>query len=92
VRKKKLEPQPSFHVPFEEFSVPELDDLMLHLAKVKPDGWTIEVSTIEDAQHMDCMQPLVHILIHSTDEDPAPRTMGIMYQYCANCKTAVRVL
>jgi Pyruvate/2-oxoacid:ferredoxin oxidoreductase delta subunit len=65
---------------------------MLRLEKVKPEGWTIEVSTMEEAQHMDCMQPLVHILVHSTDETPAPRTMGIIYQYCAVCKTAVRVL
>jgi hypothetical protein len=38
------------------------------------------------------MQPLVHIQVHASDEDPAPGSMGIIYQYCASCKTAVRVL
>jgi len=79
-------------VPFEEFPVPKLDDLLRHLEEVKPAGWVIEVSDLEEAQHMDCMQSLVHILVHSSDEDPAPGNMGIIYQYCASCKTAVRVL
>ena len=79
-------------MPFEEFPVPKLDDLIIHLEKVKPEGWIVEVSTMEDAQHMDCMQPLAHILVHRSDEDPAPGSMGIIYQYCSSCKTAVRVL
>jgi len=88
----KTRRKPSFHVPFEEFPVPKLDDLLRHLEEVKPVGWVIEVSDLEEAQHMDCMQSLVHILAHGTDEGPAPGSMGIIYQYCASCKTAVRVL
>jgi hypothetical protein len=62
------------------------------LENAKPAGWVIEVSDMEDAQHIDCMQPLVHIQVHASDEDPAPGSMGIIYQYCESCKTAVRVL
>lgn len=82
----------SFDVPFEEFPVPELRDLLRRLEEAKPAGWIIEVSNIEDAQHMACTQSLVHILVHRSDEDPAPGSMGIIYQYCPSCKTAVRVL
>jgi len=84
--------KPSFHIPFEEFPVPTLEDLLRHLEEAKPTGWVIEVSDLEGAQHLDCMEPLVHVLVHSTEESAAPRTMGIIYQYCASCKIAVRVL
>jgi L-ascorbate metabolism protein UlaG (beta-lactamase superfamily) len=56
------------------------------------DHWKVEVSEIEEAQHMGCMQPLVHILVHMADENPHPGSMGIIYQYCPHCKTATRVL
>jgi len=84
--------KPSFHVPFEEFPVPKLDDLLRHLEEAKPGGWKIEVSEMVDAQHLDCMQPLVHILVHIADEDTDPGSMGVIYQYCPRCKTATRVL
>ncbi len=90
--KPKPERHPSFHVPFEEFPVPKLDDLLRHLEDAKPAGWVVEVSAMEDAQHFGCMQPLVHVLVHRSDEAPAPESMGIIYQYCSRCKTAVRVL
>jgi hypothetical protein len=70
----------------------KLDDLLRHLEEAKPDGWVVEVSDLEDAQHMDCMNSLVHVLVHRSYEDPAPESMGIIYQYCPSCKTAVRVL
>jgi hypothetical protein len=65
---------------------------MLYLEKVKPEGWIVEVSTMEDAQHMDCMKPLVHILVHRSDEDPTPGNIGITYRDCNSYKTGVRVL
>ena len=82
----------SFHVPFEEFPVPKLDDLLRHLEEAKPAGWVVEVSAVEDAQHVVCMQPLEHVLVHISGEDTDPGRDGIIYQYCARCKTAVRVL
>ncbi len=93
-RKREVNPKrkPSFHIPFEEFPVPELDDLLHHLEEVKPSSWVIEVSDLNETQHVDCMQPLVHVLVHSTEESPAPVTMGIIYQWCPSCKVAVRVL
>ena len=91
---RKLEPKrkPSFHVPFEEFPVSELADLLRRLEEAKPADWIVEVSNTEDAQHMACMKSLVHVLVHRSDEDPTPGSMGVIYQYCPNCKTAVRVL
>ena len=84
--------QDSFHVPFEEFSVPDLGKLLGRLEKVKPEHWTVVVSDSEDAQHIDCMKPLAFINVHPPEEDSSTETMGVLYQYCANCKTAVRVL
>ena len=72
--------------------MPKLDDLLRHLEEAKPDGWVVEVSDLEEAQHVECMQSLVHILVHSSAEGPAPGSMGVIYQYCSSCKTAVRVL
>lgn len=84
--------QKSFHVPFEEFSVPDLGDLLQALERVKPDRWTVVVSDSEEAQHIDCMKPLAFVNIHPPEEDTSTQTMGVIYQYCASCKTAVRVL
>ena len=82
----------SFHVPFEEFPVADLGDLLSFLETVKPEAWTVVVSDSEEAQHVDCMQALAFVNIHPPEEDSSPETMGVIYQYCASCKTAVRVL
>jgi hypothetical protein len=91
-RKTISKRQRSFHVPFEEFPVPDLGDLLQSLALVKPDHWTVVVSDSEEAQHVDCMKPLAFINVHPPEEDTSTKTMGVIYQYCATCKTAVRVL
>ena len=69
-----------------------MDDLLRHLEEAKPEGWVIELSDLEEAQHMVCMRSLVHVLVHSSEEDASPGSMGVIYQYCPSCKTAVRVL
>lgn len=91
-QKRKETSQKSFHIPFEEFPVPELDKLLRQLEMAKPENWKVDVSDSEGAQHVDCMQVLTFINIHPPEEDSSPKTMGVIYQYCASCKTAVRVL
>ena len=91
-RKTSAKRQRSFHVPFEEFSVSDLGNLLQDLERVKPDHWTVVVSDSEEAQHIDCMKPLAFINVQPPEEDSSPQSMGVIYQYCASCKTAVRVL
>lgn len=91
-RKAKPTGEISFHIPFEEFPEKSLENLLGHLEKAKPLGWIVEVSDVVEAQHMDCMKPLTHVVVHPPEEDSSPGSMGVMYQYCETCKTAVRVL
>lgn len=94
-RQKTLKPtsrDKSFHIPFEEFPVSDLGDLLQRLERAKPEYWNVVVSDSEDAQHIDCMKPLAFINVHPPEEDSSTKTMGVIYQYCASCKTAVRVL
>ena len=91
-RKLAAKQQKSFHVPFEEFTVTDLGDLLHHLELVKPDHWVVVVSDSEEAQHIDCMKPLAFINVSPPEEDSSTQKMGVIYQYCASCKTAVRVL
>lgn len=92
LQKKAAKGQKSFHVPFEEFSVMELGDLLRQLELVKPDHWTVVVSDSDEAQHIDCMKPLTFINVNPPEEDSSPQTMGVLYQFCSRCKSAVRVL
>lgn len=91
-RRVAAKKQKSFHVPFEEFPVTDLGDLIRHLEMVKPDHWVVFMSDSDEAQHIDCMKPLAFINVHPPEEDSSTQTMGVIYQYCSSCKTAVRVL
>ena len=76
------------HIPFEEFSVKTIDQLVTELEKSKPDGATIEVAPMEDSHHSPCLQEMQSIVVQSV----GPEGAFSMYQYCRVCKTAVRVL
>lgn len=91
-REEAAKRQKSFHVPFEEFSVTDLGDLLRDLEMVKPDHWVVVVADSEEAQHIDCMKPLAFVNVSPPEEDSSTQAMGVIYQYCASCKTAVRVL
>lgn len=60
---------------------------MRHLEEAKPAGRVIDLSDLEEAQHMDCMRSLVHVLVHSSEEDASPGSMGVIYQYCPGGRT-----
>ncbi len=61
--------------------------------KARPVESVVEVSPVQDTPHVVCMMPLTHILVHSTEgsEDHGEKVYA-MYQYCPQCKLAVRVL
>ena len=80
------------HVPFEEFSVKELDYLVRQLEKAKPAGATVEVSAMEDSHHSPCLQEMQAIVVQSVGPEGQPVETYFMYQYFPACKLAVRVL
>jgi uncharacterized protein (DUF111 family) len=80
------------HVPFEEFSVKDIDYLVRQLEKTKPAGATVEVSAMEDSHHSPCLQEMQAIVVQSVVPEGQPVETYFMYQYCPVCKLAVRVL
>lgn len=79
-------------MPFDEFTVKDLDKFVAQLEKDKPAGATVEVSQMEDSFHNPCMQEMKAILVQSAaTEDQQVHTYS-MYQYCPACNIAVRVL
>ena len=83
------------HVPFQEFQAKTLDELVSELEKTKPDGSLVEVTPIEDMQHSPCMQEMSTVVVHGDETHTVqehPNEMVAVYQYCAACKAAVRIL
>jgi hypothetical protein len=83
---------PVTRMPFEEFSVKDIDHLVSELDKSKPDGAVVDVSAMEDSHHSPCMQEMQAIVVQSVGPDGQPVHTYSMYQYCPVCKLAVRVL
>ena len=82
----------ALHVPFEEFSVKDLDQLVRALEKAKPAGSSVEVSPMEDSHHSPCLQEMQAIVVQTVGPEGQPVHTYSMYQYCPTCKIAVRVL
>ena len=83
------------HLPFQEFTADSLDILLGQLKKAKIPDSRIEVSSSQDARHYACSRPLVNILVytsHSIGEEQDYKDLIALYQYCSDCKNAVRVL
>ncbi len=80
------------HMPFDEFSVKDIEHLVRELEKTKPQGAIVEVSAMEDSHHSPCLQEMQAIVVESVDPDGQPVQTYFMYQYCPACKLAVRVL
>ena len=80
------------HVPFEEFSLKRIEDLVAQLEKTKPKQAKVEVNRMEDSHHSPCMQEMTAVMVHDIDEAKESPQIYAMYQYCSVCKTAVRVL
>jgi hypothetical protein len=83
------------HMPFQEFTATSLEDLLAELKNAKISDARIEVSNSEDGRHYACSKPLVNVLVytsHSLGEEQEYKDLLALYQYCPDCKNAVRVL
>ena len=92
--KSKIVPGLS-HLPFQEFTAESLDILLEQLKKTDIADARFEVSSSEDGRHYACSKSLTNILVYTS------RNIGVeqdykdliaLYQYCPDCKNAVRVL
>jgi hypothetical protein len=91
--KPKTKAKLAFHTPFEEFSIPSLEDLLGLIDRTKPADAVVEVSPVQDTPHVVCMLPLTHIVVHSPEASSIEtERVYAMYQYCPHCKLGVRVL
>jgi hypothetical protein len=79
-------------MPFEEFSVKDMDSLVRELEKTKPSGYVVEVSPMVDSKHSPCLQEMQEIVVQSVGPEGQPVQTYSMYQYCPSCMIAVRVL
>jgi hypothetical protein len=79
-------------MPFEEFSVKDIDQLVRELDKAKPEGAVVDVSAMEDSHHSPCLQEMQAIIVQSVGPEGQSVQTYSMYQYCSTCKIAVRVL
>jgi hypothetical protein len=82
-------------MPFQEFTAPSVENLLANLKKAKIPDARIEVSTSEDGRHYACSKPLVNVLVYtsrSIGEEQEYKDLLALYQYCPDCKNAVRVL
>jgi hypothetical protein len=83
------------HMPFQEFTAENLEILLGQLKKAKIPDASIEVSSSEEGRHYACSAPLVNILVYvsrSIGEEQDYKDLIALYQYCSDCKNAVRVL
>lgn len=80
------------HVPFEEFSLRKVEELVALLERSKPKDSKVEVTPMEDSHHAPCMQEMTSIMVHDIGNPNGNPQIYAMYQYCPQCKTAVRVL
>jgi len=82
------------HPPFQEFQVKTLDELVTELEKSKPAGSLVEVTPIEEMHHTSCMQEMSTVVVHGDETGllQRPDELVAVYQYCAACKSAVRIL
>jgi hypothetical protein len=80
------------HVPFQEFSLNEVDQLVRELDKVKPAGSVVMVTPMEDSHHSPCLKEMMAVMVTTTGNDDQPGEIHSIYQYCPHCKIAVRVL
>ena len=79
------------HVPFEEFPVKKVGDLVAQLEKAKPKDAKVEASPMEGSHHSPCMQEMTAVMVHDIDEQKEEPQIYALYQYCSVCQTAMRV-
>ncbi len=82
-------------MPFQEFEATSVDQLVNDLKRAKIPDAAIEVSTSDDGRHYACSKSLVNILVYTSQnlgEQQEYKDLVALYQYCPDCKNAVRVL
>jgi len=82
-------------MPFQEFKAASVDQLLSDLKKAKIPEARIEVSTSGDSRHYACSNSLLNILVYTSQslgEEQEYKDLVALYQYCPDCKNAVRVL
>ncbi len=82
-------------MPFQEFTIANLELLLGQLKKANIANARIEVSSSEDGRHYACSKPLVNVLVYTSrniGEEQDYKDLIALYQYCSDCKNAVRVL
>ncbi|TMI47410.1 hypothetical protein E6H17_06070 [Candidatus Bathyarchaeota archaeon] len=57
------------HMPFEEFPLKEVDQLVHELDKVKPAGSTVIVTPMEDSHHSPCLKEIIAVTVHTAGKD-----------------------
>jgi len=80
------------HVPFEEFPMKRVDELVDKLEKAKPKDSKVEVNQMQESRHSPCMQEMVAIMVHNLEEGSDAPQIYAIYQFCDSCKVGVRVL
>lgn len=80
------------HMPFDEFTIKDIEHLVKELDKSKPAGAVVEVSAMEGSLHSPCMAEMQAVVVQSVGPEGEPTQTYSMYQFCPVCKTAVRVL
>src|SRR5260370_2449436 len=80
------------HMPFEEFPLKEVDQLVHELDKVKPAGSTVIATPMEDSHHSPCLKEIIAVMDHTAGSDHQPGEIHSIYQSCPQCKISVRVL
>ncbi len=91
-RKNNESAAPIPHVPFEEFTLKKVDELVAKLERVKPKNSKVDVSPMEDSHHAPCMREMTAVMVHDIDQGDSRPNIYALYEYCPTCETAIRVL
>lgn len=91
-KRPTVKTNPATHMPFDEFTVKDLDHIVQELDRSKPAGAVVEVSAMEGSLHSPCMAEMQAVVVQSAGPEGRPAQTFSMYQFCPVCKTAVRVL
>lgn len=79
------------HLPFEEFSLENVDQLVHQLEKTRPKHAIVEVTPMKDSLHSPCLQEMTAIIVHDIGKAQESPQIYELYQYCPACKLAVKV-
>ena len=80
------------HVPFEEFPLKKVEELLVQLEKRRPKESRVDVTQMEESRHSPCMKEMTAVMVHDVDTAIGTPQIHALYQYCSSCRTAVRVL